>query len=103
MRGSNQTSRAIIRGGANTGRFDRGEDVPNAGDVTLRDPVSQGPIETHALYGAATPNVGSAWALPRAHPLWAPMDFECKELTKETPAQREERLARFPLRRCLLR
>ena len=95
MRGSNQTSRAIIRGGANTGRFDRGEDVPNAGDVTLRDPVSQGPIETHALYGAATPNVGSAWALPRAHPLWAPMDFECKELTKETPAQREERLARF--------
>ena len=87
MRGSNQTSRAIIRGGANTGRFDRGEDVPNAGDVTLRDPVSQGPIETHALYGAATPNVGSAWALPRAHPLWAPMDFECKELTKETPEQ----------------
>ena len=69
--------------------------MPNAGDVTLRDPVSQGPIETHALYGAATPNVGSAWALPRAHPLWAPMDFECKELTKETPAQREERLARF--------
>ena len=42
MKGSNQTSRAIIRGGANTGRFDRGEDVPNAGDVTLRDPVSQG-------------------------------------------------------------
>ena len=49
MKGSNQTSRAIIRGGANTGRFDRGEDVPNAGDITLRDPVSQGPIETHAL------------------------------------------------------
>ena len=95
MRGSNQTSRAIIRGGANTGRFDRGEDVPNAGDVTLRDPVSHGAIETHALYGAATPNVGSAWALPRAHPLWAPMDFECRELTKETPEQREERLKRF--------
>lgn len=60
-----------------------------------RPGVSQGPIETHALYGAATPNVGSAWALPRAHPLWAPMDFECRELTKETPEQREERLKRF--------
>ena len=60
----------------------------------MRDPVSQGPIETHALYGAATPNVGSAWALPRAHPLWAPMDFECKELT-EKHQSREERLARF--------
>ena len=61
----------------------------------MRDPVSHGAIETHALYGAATPNVGSAWALPRAHPLWAPMDFECKELTKETASEREERLARF--------
>ena len=68
MKGSNQTTRAIIRGGANTGRFDRGEDVPDAGDVTLRDPVSQGPIETHALYGAATQLVltrGHGVRLPR--------------------------------------
>ena len=70
MKGSNQTSRAIIRGGANTGRFDRGEDVPNAGDVTLRDPVSHGAIETHALYGAATPNVRNASGVPRGRSLF---------------------------------
>lgn len=95
MKGTNQSSRAIVRGGSGTGRFDRGTNVQAAGDITLSDPVSSGPIETHALYGAATPNVGSAWALPRAHPRWAPMDFECKELVKETPEQKEERLARF--------
>ena len=46
-------------------------------------------------YGPATPNVGSAWALPRNHPLWAPMDFEVKELEKETERERQEKLKKF--------
>ena len=39
-----------------TGRFDRGEKIADAGAITLVDPVQQGDIETHSLYGAATPN-----------------------------------------------
>ena len=58
MKGSNQSTRCRweFGGGSGTGRFDRGEDVAGAGAVVLSDPVSQGDIETHALYGPATPN-----------------------------------------------
>ncbi|KAJ1453760.1 hypothetical protein M885DRAFT_263937 [Pelagophyceae sp. CCMP2097] len=43
--------------------------------------------------GAATPHVGSAWALPRSHPLWAPMDFEARQLAE--PKDRSAELAKF--------
>ncbi|KAJ8598757.1 hypothetical protein CTAYLR_010103 [Chrysophaeum taylorii] len=79
MEGSNQSNRTAYRGGEGTGRYDRGEIVAASG-LLLKDPVHRGRIETHDLYGPATPNVGSAWALPRNHPLYAPMDFEVKEL-----------------------
>lgn len=95
MRASNETQVAHITGGAGTGRYDRGSTVAEHGAVVLVDPVHKGNIETHDLYGAATPNVGSAWALPRNHPLWAPMDFELRELEKESEAEKEARLAKF--------
>ena len=84
MEGTNQLDRVQegAEGGAGTGRYDRGLDVPK-GEVFLHDPVNFGEIETHEIYGAATPNVGSAYALPRSHPLWAPMDFEVKALKEE--------------------
>lgn len=47
-----------------------------ASALVLADPVHGSSIATHPLYGAATPAVGHAWALPRSHPLWRPMDFE---------------------------
>ena len=50
----------------------------------------------------ATPNVGSAWALPRNHPLWAPMDFEVQELETEAEEVRLEKIKKFepPLARA---
>ena len=59
MKGTNQSTRCRweFGGGEGTGRYDRGEDVADKGAITLVDPVQQGDIETHSLYGAATPNV----------------------------------------------
>lgn len=84
-----------FEGGEGTGRYDRGKTLQEAGSIVLRDPVHCGKILTHDLYGPATPNVGSAWALPRNHPLWAPMDFESKEELTEDAALREQKLAKF--------
>jgi len=97
MQGTNQLERVQegAEGGAGTGRLDRGAVVPCAGDVVLSDPVNHGAIETHAIYGAATPNVGSAYALPRSHPLWAPMDFEVKALAEEDERERQRKLDKF--------
>ena len=74
--------------------------------LVVKDPIHHADIATHPLYGAATPAVGHAWALPRSHPLWRPMDFEvpAETLTEARvrdeghPAQqgREEREAGLP-------
>ena len=50
--------------------------------LVVKDPIHHADIATHPLYGAATPAVGHAWALPRSHPLWRPMDFEVPAETR---------------------